>query len=458
MAEPAQTSSLPRFTAERAFYALAGGQFVSTIGSGMTRFGLGLWVLDQTGDIASYTTLLVAAVLPLGVASLLVGPLIDRWNRRWTMIFANAGASAPTLVVALLYFADMLAVWHLYIALVANGIASAFILPSLEASTPMLVKPERLGNAAGVNAMLQSIDMILSPILAVPLYLTFGLGTVFAVDFVTFGISIIALALSIVPQPDRVLEEAGASIWSEFRFGFRYLAERRPFLYLVFFVTASMFLMPGIGYALATPLALSFSDETGAAVMMTAFGVGSFVAGALLAAWGGPKRRMNGVLGAMALAGAGAVVVGLRENLPLTAAGIFVIGIGFVFAIGLNRVIWQVKASPDVLGRVFSLRVMIGVCAQALGVVIAGPLVDNVFGPLMEPGGALAGTIGMLIGVGAGRGMALMYVIAGLLLIGLAVAALAVRPVWRLEDALPDQETQSEASSGVQPEPEPAAD
>lgn len=458
MAMTRRMSSLPRFTAERAFYALAGGQFVSTIGSGMTRFGLGLWVLDQTGDIASYTTLLVAAVLPLGIASLLVGPLIDRWNRRWTMIFANAGASAPTLVVALLYFGDMLAVWHLYIALIANGIASAFILPALEASTPMLVKPERLGNAAGVNAMLQSVDMILSPILAVPLYLTFGLGTVFAVDFVTFGISIIALALSIVPQPDRVLEEVGASIWSEFRFGFRYLAERRPFLYLVFFVTASMFLMPGIGYALATPLALSFSNETGAAVMMTTFGVGSFVAGALLAAWGGPKRRMNGVLGAMALAGAGAVVVGLRENLPLTAAGIFIIGIGFVFAIGLNRVIWQVKASPDVLGRMFSLRVMLGVCAQALGVVIAGPLVDNVFGPLMEPGGALAGTIGVLIGVGAGRGMALMYVIAGLLLIGLAIAALAVRPVWRLEDALPDQGTQPEANSGVEPQPEPAAD
>ena len=77
--------SFPRFVAERAFYALAGGQLVSTIGSGMTRFGLGLWVLDQTGDVAAYTTLLFAAVLPLGVASLLVGPLIDRWNRRWIL-------------------------------------------------------------------------------------------------------------------------------------------------------------------------------------------------------------------------------------------------------------------------------------------------------------------------------------------------------------------------------------
>ncbi|MDE2718434.1 MAG: MFS transporter [Chloroflexota bacterium] len=442
----------PRFAGERAFYALAGGQFVSTIGSGMTRFGLGLWVLDRTGDVTAYTTLLFAAILPLGVASLLVGPLVDRWNRRWTMIFANAGASGPTLFVALLYYTDALTVWHLYIALVVNGIASAFILSALEASTPLLVKPDRLGNASGVTAMLQSVDAILSPILAVPLYLTFGLGVVFAVDFATFAISIVALVLSIVPQPARVLEEAGASIWSEFRFGFRYIVERRPFLYLIFFVTASMLLMPGFGYALATPLALSFSNETGAAVMMTSFGVGSLVSGALLAVWGGPKRRMDGILGAMALAGLGAVVVGLRENLPLTAAGVFIIGFGFVFAIGLNRVIWQAKAAPDVLGRVFSLRVMLGVCAMSLGVLTAGPLAEHVFGPLMAPGGSLADSVGSFIGVGAERGMALIYIISGMSLVGLAVASLMIRPIWRLEDALPDQEPQPVTEAGSEPQ------
>lgn len=74
-----------------------------------------------------------------------------------------------------------------------------------------------------------------------------------------------------------------------------------PVVYLIVLVSALMFLMPGIGYAVATPLALSFSNETGAAVMMTAFGVVSLVSGLLLSAWGGPKRRMNGILGAMAL-------------------------------------------------------------------------------------------------------------------------------------------------------------
>ena len=449
---------LPRFAAERAFYAIAAGQIVSTIGSGMTRFGLGLWVLDRTGDVVAYTTLLFVAVLPLGVASPLAGPLVDRWNRRWTMMLANAGASAPTLIVALLHFTDTLAVWHLYVALAVTGVATAFILPALDASTPLLVKPERLGNAGGVAAMLQSADMILSPLLAVPVYLVLGLGAVFIFDFATFGVSIVAIALAIVPQPARVPGEAGSSFWPELRYGIRYIVERPPFVYLVFFASASMFLMGGIGYALATPLALSFSNETGAAVMVTAFGAGSLLSGLLLTARGGPRRRMNGILGAMALAGVGAVVVGLRENLVLAAGGVFIVGAGFAFTFWLNRVIWQAKADPGVLGRVSSLRIMIAIFAQSAGVLMAGPLAAGVFGPLMEPGGGLAGSVGAVIGVGAERGMALMNILVGGTLIGLAAASFILRPVRRLEDALPDQAPPPEADAGAGPRREPATD
>ena len=63
------------------------------------------------------------------------------------MILANAGASAPTNIVALLLFSDGLEIWHLYIALVANRVASAFILPALDASTPMLMPQDQLSRA-----------------------------------------------------------------------------------------------------------------------------------------------------------------------------------------------------------------------------------------------------------------------------------------------------------------------
>ena len=142
------------------------------------------------------------------------------------------------------------------------------------------------------------------------------------------------------------------------------------------------------------------------------------------------------------------MITGVSESLVVTAAGVFIIGASFVFAIGLNRVIWQVKAAPEVLGRVFALRVLIGVVAQSTGIIAAGPLADGVFEPLLVEGGALAGSIGEIIGVGDGRGMGFMYLLAGLTLAVFAVISFVIRPIWRLEDALPDQPPQVESEAG----------
>ncbi len=441
------------FSGARSFYAITFGQLVSLVGSGMTRFGLSIWVLRETGDTTAYSALLFFAVLPVGLGSIFTGTLIDRWNRRVVMLAGNAVASLSTLVAALLFFAGALEIWHLFIVLAVNGLANAFVIPSMEASVPLLVKKEQLGRAAGLTQMTMSLEIIISPALAGLLIASAGLGFIFIIDFVTFGASVLALALSAIPQPTSVSESERRSLAGEFMFGLRYIAERPPFVYLMVFVTITMFLMPGIGYALSTPLALSIADERAAGLILSSFGAGALISGFLLTAWGGPKRRMTGILVGLALAGLASVVVGLRESVPLIMMGVFFIGVTFMFMFGLNRVIWQVKAAPEVLGRIFSLRVALGIGAQSLGVLVAGPLAQHVFEPMMVEGGALAGSVGAFIGVGEGRGMALMYIIAGAMLITLVVVSALVRQIRLMEDLLPDQaptdEEQAVAATGA---------
>ena len=428
------------FSGARAFYAITFGQLVSLVGSGMTRFGLGIWVLKETGDTTAYTALLFFAVLPVGLGSIFTGTLIDIWNRRVIMLIGNTVASLSTLVAALLFFSGALEIWHLFIVLTVNGLANAFVMPSMEASVPMLVEKENLGRATGLTQMSISMEIIISPALAGLLIASAGLGFIFIIDFVTFGASVLALALSAIPQPPRASQlTERRSLLGEFIFGLRYIAERPPFVYLMVFVTITMFLMPGIGYALSTPLALSVADERAAGLILSSFGVGALISGVLLTAWGGPKRRMTGMLVGLALAGLASVAVGLRESVPLIAGGVFFIGVTFMFMFGLNRVIWQVKAAPEVLGRIFSLRVAFGIGAQSLGVLVAGPLAQHVFEPMMAEGGALAGSVGSIIGVGDGRGIALMYIIGGLALIALVAVSALVRRIRLMEDYLPDQ-------------------
>ena len=426
------------FHGTRAFYAITFGQFVSLVGSGMTRFGLGIWVLRETGDTTAYTAMLFFAILPVGLGSIFTGTLVDIWNRRIVMLVGNAVASLSTLVAALLYFGDVLAIWQLYIVLTVNGVANAFVIPSMEASVPMLIRKENLGRAAGLTQMVTSLEVIIAPAIAGVLILSVGLGLIFVVDFVTFGASVLALALSAIPQPSRSPERRRSSLLGEFVFGLRYIAERPPFVYLMVFFAITMFLMPGIGYALSTPLALIFADERAAGLIQSSFGVGAMVSGMLLTAWGGPSRRMNGLLVSAALAGLASIVIGLRESIILMAIGVFFIGVTFMFMFGLNRVIWQVKAAPDVLGRIFSLRVALGMGMMSLGVLAGGPMAQHVFEPLMADGGALAGSVGQLIGVGEGRGIALMYMITGLILIALVVVSTLSRNLRLLEDIVPD--------------------
>ena len=439
------------FSGARAFYAITFGQFVSLVGSGMTRFGLSIWVLRETGDTTAYSALLFFAVLPVGLGSIFTGTLIDRWNRRIVMLAGNAVASLSTFVAALLFFGGALEIWHLFIVLAVNGLANAFVIPSMEASVPMLMDKQQLGRAAGITQMTMSLEVIISPALAGLLIASIGLGFIFIIDFVTFGASVLALALSVIPQPALDPEGERRSLAGEFMFGLRYIAERPPFVYLMVFVTITMFLMPGIGYALSTPLALSVADERAAGLILSSFGAGALISGVLLTAWGGPKRRMNGVLAGLAMAGAASIVVGLRQSVPLIMVGVFFIGVTFMFMFGLNRVIWQVKAAPEVLGRIFSLRVALGIGAQSLGVLVAGPMAQHVFEPMMMEGGALATSVGSLIGVGEGRGMALMYIIAGLMLIALVTVSAMVRRVRLMEDYLPDQVLTAEQPMAEQP-------
>jgi len=430
-----------RLEGMQAFYALLGGQLISLIGSGMTRFGLSIWVLSETGNTTAYTTMIFFAVFPAGLGALFTGPFIDRWDRRKLFIGANIVASLAILAMAILFFTDSMTLWHLYLVMAINGIASAFISPAMQSSTRLLVPKERLNRASGLSQLLRPMEMILAPSLAGFILGSFGLEVVFIIDFITFLVNIIILSLMTIPRPPRAAEQTGKmKFWAELSAGFRYIRERPPFVTLLGLFTTIMFFLPGLAYSLITPLVLSFQTEKGLGLILSVFGIGSIFGGVFLASWRGNHRRMNGILVAMAVAGSAAIVMGLWENPWTIGLGVLLTGLSFVFMSGLNQVIWQIKSSPEYQGRLFALMGTVAVIGQSLGILIAGPLAGRIFQPMFEQGGLLADSIGTLIGVGTGRGMAFMFVVLGCIVLGIALVCWLNPSVRLLEDRLPDHE------------------
>jgi DHA3 family macrolide efflux protein-like MFS transporter len=103
-----------------------------------------------------------------------------------------------------------------------------------------------------------------------------------------------------------------------------------------------------------------------------------------------------------------------------------------------NQVIWQKKVAADVQGRVFAIRRAITLATPLLTYVLAGPLSDRVFEPMMAINGPLAGSIGQILGTGPGRGIGLLFVSMGLLLVLITAISCLSPHLRRVENELPD--------------------
>ena len=434
---------------DRAFKAILLGRLVSNIGSSTTRFAVIFWTLASGGNPAEYSLVLAAGFLPMGLAALIAGPAVDRWDRRQVMLIANAAVSIFPLAAALLYFTGQLEIWHLLIVLSADGVASAFMMPAFDASIPQLVRKEKLERASGMAQANIALATIIGSVLAGSLLAPVGLGVLFALNFLAFAPVLVALKLSVVPSPakeaevgnpDMAASERGimSALAQDFADGLRYLRQRPPLMRLLWIMTAVMLLLPGFEFALCTPLVMAFADEQAAGFVLASFGLGALVGGVLLAVWTGPAKRMNGILTALGATGLAAIAIAVRENLTIMLLGIGFIGMGFTFLMGLSRVVWQVKVMPTFLGRVLSLRQLFGLAAQSVGLLLAAPIAAVLFEPILLADGALSGSAGLLFGVGPGRGTALMFALVGAAAFGLALACILAPGIRRLEDLVPD--------------------
>lgn len=423
----------------RTFLVIWFGQLVSTLGSGLTGFALGVWIYQETGSATLFAMNMLAVAVPTLVMAPLAGALVDRWDRRWVMVLSDTGAGLSTLVVFLLLLTDRLEVWHVYIITAISAAFSTFQWPAYSAATSTLVPKEQLGRAGGMVQIGEAISQIIAPGVAGALYVTIGMQGVVLIDFVTFLFAVGSLLLVRIPKPKVSAEGAlgKGSLWKEITYGWKYITARPGLLGLLLVFAANNF-FSGLVQPLLTPLVLDMTSADVLGYLGSVIGIGMLLGTLIMSAWGGPRRKVHGVLGFLMLGGLFTTLLGLRPSLPLMALGGFLMMITFPIVNGSSQAIWQRKVALDVQGRVFSTRRMIAWSTTPIAFALAGPLADKVFKPLLLEGGALADSVGQVIGVGPGRGVGLMIVIIGVLNIVAAAAGYLSPRVLYVEDELPD--------------------
>ncbi len=418
-----------------AFFLLWLGQTVSMFGSGLTGFALGVWLYQRTGSATGFGLILFFAVAPLTLLSPLLGVVIDRWDRRWVMIASDVGATLNTLVLALLLWAGQLKLWHICLIVGLTSVLRGIRYPALLASISLLVRKDRLGRANGMVELGNAASTLAAPLAAGVLVQAIGLHGVILIDFATFVFAMATLLAIRIPKPAAVAGPGSSrgSLWNDVTEGWTYLRSSRPLVALLAVSVVANFAI-GTVQSVINPLILSFASAVVLGAVLFIAGCGMVLGGLTMALWGGPRQRLLTVqLTALAVQGVMLLLSGLRPNIALIASTAFVYLFAVPFSASCAQSIWQRTVPAGLQGRVFSLRQMLGNVSVPFAYLVSGPLCDRVFTPMLMPGGVLASTLGPLLGVGAGRGIGLLLMVVGALLVATVTAAALYDPLRAVE-------------------------
>lgn len=411
------------------------GQLISVIGSGLTNFALGIWIFQKSGSTTQFAFINVFGVLPSLLVAPIAGTLVDRWNRRHIMIAADIAGALTSGTLALLLVLGKLDFPLVCAGVLTYSLIGAFQRPAYSAAIPMLVSNEKLGRANGFVQLAGAACQLISPIAAGFLMSVVRIQSIVFLDVVTFVCA--AAVLLAVRFPSLPALPAGEvkppSLVKEFVEGWKYLFERRGLLALVGFTTSVNFCI-ALASVLFTPLVLSFASPAVMGTIASVGGVGMLAGSVLMSVWGGPKRRADGVIAFSMGTGACIALGGLRPSWILFAVVVFGAFLTLALTNACSQAVFQSRVDSGFQGRIFATLQLVYGAVAPVAYLVAGPLADRLFEPLLRTDGPLAVAVGSVIGVGRGRGIGFLLIVIGFAIVAIGIVAWFNRHIRSLDE------------------------
>lgn len=368
------------------FFTIWGGQALSLLGSQLVQFAL-IWHLTvKTGSATVLATASLVGMLPQVILGPLVGTLVDRWNRRWIMLLADSIITLATIALVVLFAMDAAAIWHIYLAMFIRSLAGSFHGNAMNASTSLMVPIEKLTRVQGINQMLNGGLNVVSAPMGALLLGVLPIQGILIIDVITALIAILPLAFIQIPQPARISQEemdhdVQTTVWEDFKAGLQYMLGWPGLLIVsLMAVVINFVFMPA--YSLLPLLVKDYFG--GNAIQLSwvesAIGIGVIAGGALLSIWGGFERKtLTSMIGLMGL-GAGTLILGLAPSsaILLAVGGALLMGLMNPITNGPIFAVIQSTVEPDMQARIFSLLTSLCGGMALVGLMIAGPVTDNV--------------------------------------------------------------------------------
>lgn len=393
------------------------GEWISSIGSGMTAFALAIHVHHLTGSASWVGLVTLLAFMPTILLSPIGGLLADRFDRRLLMLLGDLLSVIGLLVVLAGASSGTQGLPLVCIGITLNAIFVALLEPAYRATVTDLVPETDYARANGMVGIATNSRYLLSPALAGLLLAVADLRLILLIDMATFLVTVttIVLARRGLPATPRTDTHMRVPFRTAMREGAGATLERPDMLRLIGRMTLVCCCV-GILQTLMVPMVLGLADARTLGFMESISAIG-MVAGSILMGVLNPKHHHARHLRI------GLVATGLFMALAgVPTRCVWIVLFCFLFFAALP----VVNTSADCLirgripnglqGRVWGLVSVLTQSGSILAFAFSGLLADKLFNPLLQPDGALANSVGRFVGVGAGRGIGLMLCMTGILL------------------------------------------
>lgn len=366
---------------KRVFAIIWTGQFLSILTSSIVNFAIVLWLSLETGSAEVLAFATMAALLPQSVLGLFTGIFIDRWKRKRVMIMADSFIAFCTLILAVLFYFDLAKISHIYVLLALRSVGSAFHMPAMQASVPLLAPKSELMRIAGINQVIQSVCNIAGPALAGLFITMMKMTNILLLDVAGAAFACLSLCFVFIPDPSHEERNSELHLWREVKEAIMEVRNQYGLSWLFLLsILATFVIMP---VSVLFPL-MTLNHFAGNAFQVSlvevSWGGGALLAGALL---GLKKYRWNEILlingmyialGLTFLFSGLLPVSGFIWFAVLTALG----GVcGSLYFATFTTVI-QSRIDPGVMGRVFSFYMSFSMLPSMIGLLSTGFLADSI--------------------------------------------------------------------------------
>lgn len=397
------------------WFLLWSTQSLSALGSAMTNFALVIWLYQKNGSALETALLSICSYAPYVMMSIFAGALSDRWDRKRTMLACDAAAASCTVIVLVLLKHNMLQPWHMYVINAVNGLMNTVQQPASEVAATLLVSKEYYQKTAGLRSFSNSLNTILTPVIATALYAFAGMGLVITVDLCTFALAFCVLAFGIrLPNSTTATKKAREPVLRSAATGLRWLRSHTLILKLILFL-AFINLVASAHHAALPAMVLSRSNGGEQVLGWTnsLAGIATLAGSIMVTFLPAPKNRIRVICLSLMLSMS-------TENFLLSVGRtpmIWYIGniLGWLAIPLMNAsldVVFRTTIPAELQGRVFACRNTLQFFTIPLGYLLSGALIDGLLEPAMAQAAATS-PAAQLFGTGKGAGAAAMLMILG---------------------------------------------